>query len=316
MNDNYVKKGLVVSVILLFIGIAIAPSINFNVVKASNNNDLVEFTTEACGIKEFGNNTVKLTQHEAQQVKQLFENIKMQLDNVKSEQQAVEIFYNAVGELDRFGLLGNLSIDQAKKLVTSNYKKSNLINSGKMDFFEKQNKYIINKNVFCLIAGRTNYTYSVHRLNPWFLFGSYFVLGFGILLGLLLCKKHPGIILLMPIWLAVVCSLFLLWIFGRSVDRMPLSFFNVFGVGFLYGFDDIWYAPGWVRSIGLFGEKKWDGDLLGNLGGTKIPYDAEGIIQTYPAVWCFNGLKIWLNEDGSEKYYLGSALAVGLDIKQ
>jgi hypothetical protein len=35
MKDYWLKKGLVVSVILLFIGVAVAPSINFNVVKAS-----------------------------------------------------------------------------------------------------------------------------------------------------------------------------------------------------------------------------------------------------------------------------------------
>jgi len=46
MKDYWLKKGLVVSVILLFIGVAIAPSINFTVVKASSDNDLVEVTTQ------------------------------------------------------------------------------------------------------------------------------------------------------------------------------------------------------------------------------------------------------------------------------
>jgi hypothetical protein len=39
---------LAVGIILLFIGIAITPSINFHVVKASNDNDLIEVTTQAC----------------------------------------------------------------------------------------------------------------------------------------------------------------------------------------------------------------------------------------------------------------------------
>jgi len=44
------KKILALGVIFLFIGVSIAPSINFTVVKASNDNDLVEVTTQTCGI--------------------------------------------------------------------------------------------------------------------------------------------------------------------------------------------------------------------------------------------------------------------------
>lgn len=47
------KKILTIGVILLFIGVAVAPSINFTVVKASDDNDLVEVTTQACGIKGY-----------------------------------------------------------------------------------------------------------------------------------------------------------------------------------------------------------------------------------------------------------------------
>jgi hypothetical protein len=45
------KKILILGVILLFICVAIAPTINFTVVKAaSQNNDLIEVTTPACGV--------------------------------------------------------------------------------------------------------------------------------------------------------------------------------------------------------------------------------------------------------------------------
>jgi hypothetical protein len=47
----FVKKGLAISVILLFIGVAVAPSINYSVVTASQEDDLVEVTSQACGIK-------------------------------------------------------------------------------------------------------------------------------------------------------------------------------------------------------------------------------------------------------------------------
>ena len=41
------KKGLVVSIILLFIGVAVAPCINQSIVKASTDDDLVEVTKES-----------------------------------------------------------------------------------------------------------------------------------------------------------------------------------------------------------------------------------------------------------------------------
>jgi len=49
-----IGKCLAIGIILLFIGVAIAPSINFNVVKASNENDLEDVTTQAGGIEPGG----------------------------------------------------------------------------------------------------------------------------------------------------------------------------------------------------------------------------------------------------------------------
>jgi hypothetical protein len=49
-----IKKILVVGVILFFIGVAVAPIINFSVVKASQEDDLVEVTTQVCGIEPRG----------------------------------------------------------------------------------------------------------------------------------------------------------------------------------------------------------------------------------------------------------------------
>ena len=50
-EDTLIKKEVVIAVILIFIGVAVAPSINLRVVKASDINDFVEITTQACGIK-------------------------------------------------------------------------------------------------------------------------------------------------------------------------------------------------------------------------------------------------------------------------
>jgi hypothetical protein len=55
---------LAIGIILLFVGVTIAPTINFNTVKASTDDDLVEVTTQACGIQGYGNTTVKLTKEQ------------------------------------------------------------------------------------------------------------------------------------------------------------------------------------------------------------------------------------------------------------
>jgi len=36
------------------------------------------------------------------------------------------------------------------------------------------------------------------------------------------------------------------------------------------------------------------------------------VVNFYQGIWGFTGIKIWMNEDGSEKSYLGSALLVGI----
>lgn len=45
------RKLLGIGLILSFVGMIIAPTINFNIVKASQEDDLIEVTTQACGIE-------------------------------------------------------------------------------------------------------------------------------------------------------------------------------------------------------------------------------------------------------------------------
>ena len=45
-----IRKGLAVAVILLFIGVAFAPSINANISKASVDSDSVDLSSEICGL--------------------------------------------------------------------------------------------------------------------------------------------------------------------------------------------------------------------------------------------------------------------------
>ncbi len=112
------KKLLTVGVIVLFLGLAIAPSINANISKTSIDSELVEITTEVCGLNGVTPNTVSLSKEDADEVEKLIDDIERRLDNVETREETVDIFNEAVVELDKYGLLGGLSVKQAQKLVT------------------------------------------------------------------------------------------------------------------------------------------------------------------------------------------------------
>lgn len=154
MKQIIIGKGLTVAVIILFIGLAIQPSINAN----TKQSEFVEITTKVYGLNG-GKHTVKLTQQEADEVKEIFNSIREKLNNTESKEESEEIFKEAVVELDRYGLLGGLSVKQAQKLVIGGYQNSR---AGK--FLEKiGNRYEYmsdnNSNALCLIAGETINTF-------------------------------------------------------------------------------------------------------------------------------------------------------------
>jgi hypothetical protein len=113
------RKGLAVGIILLFIGVAVAPSINSTVVKASNDNDLVEVTSQTCGIQGFGNTTVKLTKEQYQNLEQYLVDFRARLNQTTTREEAVPIFKDAVLELNRYGLLPKgMSPQRVQDIVT------------------------------------------------------------------------------------------------------------------------------------------------------------------------------------------------------
>lgn len=153
--DTYLRlrKGLAVGIILLFISIAVAPSISFTVVKASNDNDLIEVTTQACGIKGFDNTTVTLTREQYAEVEKLFEDIEVKLKTVKTREEAQPIYNNAIRELNTYGLLPKgMSDEQVQKLVVDGYSKG----QGFSIFEEISHKNRLQEyynNFCCLVAG-------------------------------------------------------------------------------------------------------------------------------------------------------------------
>jgi hypothetical protein len=157
MKDTWVKKGLVVSVILLFIGVAVAPSINFNVVKAYNDNDLVEVTTQACGINGFGNTTVKLTRQQHQSLEQYLVEFRARLNKTTTREEVVPIFKDAIVELDKYGLLPKgMSVEQAQKLVTRQFHNQKCLDIVWKLLRGNQRSLSYNDNWCCLLISYSN----------------------------------------------------------------------------------------------------------------------------------------------------------------
>jgi hypothetical protein len=143
-------KWLAIGIILLFVGVTIAPTINFNTVKASTEDDLVEVTTQACGIQGYGDNTVKLTRQQYNDLEQYLVEFRARLNQTSTREEAIPIFNEAVVELDKYGLLPKgMSVEKAQQFITgwnhNAYEK--LLNIRQQDIFPR----IL--NAFCLIFG-------------------------------------------------------------------------------------------------------------------------------------------------------------------
>jgi hypothetical protein len=145
------KKCLTTGIILLLFIVSIAPSINANI---SQNNEMVELTTEVYGLNG-EKYTVKLTREEAEEVDLLIKSIKEKLDQAKTSKEVEDIFKNAVLELNRYGLLGDLNVKQVQRLVTKG-----VLNLKGVKLVEKLSQgknaiWDIDSNNFCLISGKT-----------------------------------------------------------------------------------------------------------------------------------------------------------------
>jgi len=242
---NPFRKGLAIGVVLLFIGLAFAPSINANAGKE----ELVDFTTEVCGLNG-GKQTVKLTQQQADEVEVLFDSIRKQLNATESREEAEEIFKDAVVALDKYGLLGGLSVKQAQRLLYDDLQNNKIIDS-----IEKSVRNIQDNNdftnSFCFIIAKVKNSI---RFN-WFLI-------FFIWVELLIIELN----LPMIIW--------------EIIAPLIVVFSQVLPFGFLSPLILIKECE-WFYSIGLEGIKESEGwlNIFFGFTGFKIStdFDKHGI---------------------------------------
>ena len=333
------KKLLVVGVIVLFLGLAIAPSINANVSKTSIDSELVEITTEVCGLNG-DKQTVQLTKEEAEEVDLLFKSIREQLNVTESKEEAVEIFNEAVEKLDEYGLLGGLSVKQAQKLVTNHYLKHNLDGFFRKKHIDESLNDSLN-NFGCLIAGRT-YVSHIWFEGPFSrlcfyvlftifssivlttLFFIYFNFAFALTESIYnLMDKLPGrnpildtlcLIFELPFLSLLFCVFYvLLSTYAISLSAVQLG--STIGIGGTHYHESYNYtspAKIWLMTLGLNGQKNCGGDFYGNFPFPPVIFSPLVFyVAYYPGILGFIGLSISIeSEEYAYHYLLGSALGV------
>jgi hypothetical protein len=313
MKIHLLNKSLVLGIIFLFISTAIAPTINFNSVKATSDNEFVEVTSQACGIKGFNDQKVKLTKQQYQDLENYLKEFRERLNKTATREESVPIFKGAVTELNKYGLLPKgMSVEQAQSLTTGgywNYKNQKLIEN--IFKTNQGNSTNLIDNYFCLVAGRTD--------------GSEFM---NFIIKLLF---YADFIVYESIDFLVILYILGLFFQGKLFDRIfnnIVNFFdesrnffdNCFGnyltylnikrslmIGCNIAFSG---GEGWVHTIGLNGIKKINGTLFG-----QIPYLFKeiGIYYLYPqGIKYFVGLKIFDNSSGH--FFLGSAFHVKIGL--
>ena len=278
MNNILWKKSFTIGLSILFIGIAVAPTINFNTVKASQDDDLVEVTTQACGIKGYGNTTVKLTRSQYQDLESYLVEFRARLNQTSTREEAVPIFKEAVVELDKYGLLPKgMSVERAQRLVISRCFSQRSGEFYKSVFGGNQNSE--NSNEYCIVSGKVTRAVCFGAFYPIRLrlsfIGGMFTWGFSELF-LMLRKAY-----------------------------FPLYLFSEFSIGegyWYYQGQHYEYYPsvGWISSTGNNGFINYTGELYGQI--REIPTLQIGPVGKeiyYSGINGFAGLYI-RKSNGSE----------------
>ena len=288
-------KWFAIGIILLFVGITIAPAINFNTVIASKEEEFIELTTQACGIKGYKDTTVKLTREQYNELEQYLVEFRARLNQTSTREKAIPIFKDAVVELDKYGLLPKgMSVEKAQHSIihSAHISLTSVLMEkiGNPVCFSSDNY----SNLFCLIAGVTDNTSFENPASIFFYVAS-----------------HLNI------------NLYLMFLFYSLYSRItgysrfnPLGILNRINFG---GYDEYnsreYPASGWLTTIGLSGLTSNQGNIRGALPIEGTHYSAGPFPgkRRYPGVIGFIGIKIGLGSliDYYTSYFEATYLYIG-----
>jgi hypothetical protein len=114
------KKTLAFDIVLLFIGVAFAPSLYADVEIMSEQKELIEIPIQICGLREIKDYAVKLSEEDANSLDILFDDMHHRLNASGPRGETISIFKYAVVELDKLGLLVGYNVEEVQELVIEN----------------------------------------------------------------------------------------------------------------------------------------------------------------------------------------------------
>lgn len=289
-----IKKGLAVAVILLFIGLALAPSINATLIHQV---EQVEITIEYCGLPNNNMQTITMTKNEFKEVESILTNTHITLAHASSIEEASEIVTIALGQLNQYNMFSkqtdiNLIIDTIEKRKT-------VIQKTMTDFTLKDID-----NIACFISGKSDKTVA---LNP-FIIGCIIGAGFyyyrQVIIAYTLEKYFPEfyesyINLFKPLLSTLFQARIGFWVSLAILSNFfPLDVSSIIHFGTLktdyyWGFQSD-PATGNITTFGLKGKKEWNGKIWGTACG-------------------FTGIRIQTVDTSIENRYLGFALGVYIE---
>jgi hypothetical protein len=266
-----------------------------------------QFTIELSNSQGTKKTTFSLPERQAEKLQEILDRLDERLSKTTNTAERYQVYTSTVAELYPFGVFGNISLPQAQHLVTFWYEPE----YGFVRNLLSQTSNIT--NAFCLVSGHTDNTVCGHRFTNWLKIGGLPLLMLGIILLYVDPYSHTKPHLILGFVLASI-GLMLYYtgsILTTRADANSIALGDIVGIGWHDYWSRYYFGNGWVHSIGVLGKKDWNGTLRGTLPGI-YPYDWPLLDQTYEAMWGFSGISIWRNEDGSEKSYIGSALAIGV----
>jgi len=233
------KKGLVVGISLLFILTGIVPSIGVVVTKASDENNLVEVTSQVCGIEGYGDTTVKLTKQQYQGLEQYLVDFSTRLNQTTTREEAIPLFREAIVEFNKYGLLPKgMNVEQGLKVVSDERFRPLAYNFQKTIYVIHHKHSNTSSDVINLLCYFYAHTSLAFEDNIWellaLIFGSYDLKIFGLLASLMFEYSQVKPFRFMN----------RIWVAGPGVGGFTYYYFTVGLLGIHWGSDDFSTAYG------------------------------------------------------------------------
>lgn len=300
------NKGSVMFTIFLFISVSFIPAIQTQPVKVIQKHSYVEIKTEVCRGSNSSSTTLKLTKQQYNLLRHYISDFQNRFNMTTTQEEAISIYETLVVKLAELNLLPEgMTVQNAQNLMLHYLTDYQTIHTSLPVF---DNWSDAGYNVGCLVSGEVHQV--VSYLAPVFLpmAAVYFFLFLLILIRLSIFEFVNFHII--PDWYwewhGRRPEPFLIQLFYPIMEKLDdnireylyRSSNNPFSLCTRIHFvEDL--GTGRIRTLGILGEKQWDGDL-------------RGIIPPFnDAVIGFSGFK-FANVGEDSFFFIGSALAVGV----